>query len=134
MKNPERDLCLIAAVVCLGLLVNAHCQDKLPDAPSKVFWTLAAVDAGAVTADLVTSRQMLDRGCYETNPLYGHYPSAGRMTGIMVGITAGELAFAHFAVKSRKKWLYRPAFALVGYEAAQHMRFSYANTALRCYR
>ena len=64
----------------------------------RVFLTAAVLLAAAQAADLITTRQCLDRGaCHELDPLYGtRYPSAERQAGLGIVYYTTRVALFYF--------------------------------------
>jgi len=90
-------LLILAAVVWCMILAPSSCaQDRpLPGAPkpkpsSKVFWLGSAALAAAKTYDAVRTRQALDRGNWENDPVFGRHPSPAKQAGINAAFFVGE--------------------------------------------
>lgn len=92
---------LLLAVLTFAIPLSA--QEK-PDAPKpnrRVF--IAGVDllAASKAADAITTRQLLDRGGVELNPVFGRYPSPAKQAGINAGIFAAQSTAFYFTERSR---------------------------------
>jgi hypothetical protein len=71
-----------------------HAQQKpLPDPPKpnkKVFVAGVSLLAAAKTADAITTRQLLDGGGWENDPVFGRYPSPAKQAGINLAFFAAS--------------------------------------------
>jgi hypothetical protein len=63
---------------------------------SKAEVGLAVVSTAAAGWNYHESAGMLDRGCYEMNPVYGRHPSDGELLGGMAATQVLTLAIAHW--------------------------------------
>jgi hypothetical protein len=63
-------------------------------------------------ADYVTTRQALDRGNYEMNPLLGTHPSATRMAVEGTVLEAGTAWMGYWLRGKDKKWWWVPQVGL----------------------
>jgi hypothetical protein len=98
----------------------------------KKFWVAMGVLAASDAADSVTTRQALDRGAYEYNPLYGTHPSNGRLITVSCAYLVGEVVLAYELKRFSRKhrwarwmWLVEPSWQTV-----QHVRVASHNEAL----
>lgn len=86
-----------------------HAQGKpLPDAPKpnrKVFLAGVSLHAAAKTADAITTRQLLDRGGWENNPVFGRHPSPAKQAGVNLAFFAGESARFYVTEHNRHAWI-----------------------------
>ena len=109
------------AVVLAGLLLSplAVPQEK-PEAPKpkpdrKVFFAGVSLLAAAKTADAITTRQLLDHGGWENNPLLGRHPSSGRLAAFASGQFALQSTAFYFTERNRRAWVRWLARAYVGF-------------------
>jgi hypothetical protein len=73
----------------------------------RVFLTGATLLAAAQAADLITTRQCLDRGaCHELDPLYGaRYPSAERQAGLGIVYYTTRVALFYFTERNQNRFV-----------------------------
>lgn len=71
------------------LAVPLHAQEKpkleVPRFSRKVFMACASRLAASKTADAIATRQLLDRGGVELNPVFGRHPSPAKHVGNQCG-------------------------------------------------
>ena len=98
-------------VVLAGLLFcsPAHAQEK-PDAPKpkhdrKVFIVGTALLAASKTADAITTRQLLDRGGWENNSVFGLHPSPAKQSLINLGFFAAQSGVFYLTEHNRHAWV-----------------------------
>jgi len=104
-------------------------EDRVFD---KRFLVVMGLLASAKTADVITTRQSLDRGNTEINSAYrtGH-PSSARLAGMNVAYFAGEVGMACLLKRYgrghwwSKIWMVEPAL-----QSAQHVQFAIHNSQL----
>ncbi len=82
-------------LVVLLLAVSLHAQEthkiaKVPQFNRRLFIAGVSLLAASKTADAITTRQLLDRGGWENNPLFGRHPSPAKHAGINLGIFAAQ--------------------------------------------
>jgi hypothetical protein len=63
---------------------------------NKVFWIEAAAMAAAAVADVETTRAAVRSGAVERNFIFGSQPSAARLYGITLPVTAGQILLARW--------------------------------------
>jgi hypothetical protein len=121
----------LALVVLLFPIVTFAGPERKIEAPKpkvmdREFFAAMTVLAAAKTADGITSIRMLNRGCHETNPIFGErYPSSGRIAGTNAAYLAGEVALAYTLKRlgqnhrwTKHLWLIEPAYQVGGHIAA----------------
>lgn len=131
---------LIPAFLLLFLLPSfARGQaTPLPDAPSpkpqqidrKAFFAGAGLLAAAKTADAISTRELLDRGGWENDPLFGRHPSAARQAEINAAIFAGQVAVYYFTERSRHSWVRWTGRTWLGLTIANHARLASCNAGI----
>ena len=122
----------LLAVILLA--VSLHAQEK-PNAPKpkqdhKVFAAVTALLAGSNIADAITTRQLLDRGGVELNPVFGRHPSPAKQAGINAAFFAGQVLAFHFTERSRKPWLRWLGRVGIGLQIEDHTRLAVCNAEL----
>lgn len=99
----------------LLLLLLTPLAAQVPDAPKPVvdkkFIAFAALEATSQAADFYYTAdyngRMIDgTRVYETNPLFGKYPSNGRIIGENIAIFAGLTVAAYEMKKSHNKYVH----------------------------
>jgi len=105
------------------------CPKPKPVAPAArvadaKFWTAMGVLGTSAAADYIATRQVLDRGGYEKNPIFGRHPSVARQVAIGGAYFAGEVLLAYELKKfgrrhrwARHLWLIDPVA-----QSEEHMR------------
>jgi hypothetical protein len=120
---------LFTAPLCAQEKPRALPKPKVID---RKFVAVMGLLAATKTADAITSAQMLNRGNYETNPLFGPRPSGARMAVVNTSYFAGEVLMAYSLKRldghkwSRALWLLEPSC-----QAADHARWAWHNSQLR---
>ena len=120
---------------CSSDICRVQHHHALPEAPKpkpdrKVFWLGSAALAASKTADAITTRQLLDRGGWENNPLLGRHPSNGRLAGVAASQFAAQVLLFHFTERNRHplvRWLGR---AYIGFAIGQHARLAACNAGI----
>lgn len=115
-----------ASVLAIAVFVLAGGVYGRPFYRQKGFWARFALVGAATAADYVTTRQAINRGAHEGNPLLGSRPGNAEMAGVG---TATALASAFAATKAGEggtrtarivSWLVPAAIAGVHVELAVH--------------
>lgn len=115
--------------VVLALAIPLHAQEK-PDAPKpnrRVFVVGTSLLAASSVADAITTRQNLDRGAFEYNPLFGRYPSPAKQAGINAGIFAAEVGLFYLTERNRHTWVRWVGRALVAQDVTEHTYMAACN-------
>lgn len=113
----------------------AQGQDK-PEAPrpkahsNKVFIAGVSLLAASNTADAVTTRQLLDRGGVELNPIFGGHPSPVKQAGINAAVLAAQATAFYFTERSRHKRIRWTGRALIGLAIEQHTELAACNAGI----
>lgn len=110
---------------------------EFPDAPvakikpdRRVFGIGEALLAGSKIADQITTRQLLDRGGWENDPLFGRYPSPARQAGISSLAFLTDSTLFYFTEHSRHSWIRWSGRAYVGLVVANHFELAACNSKL----
>ena len=128
MEPRKRIVTLAFLVLCLFLMaVTTPAQEK-PDAPkpkhdSKIFWLGSAALAAANTFDAVETRAALNRGAYESNPIFGRYPSPAKQGIINAAVFAGQVLVFRTTERSKHAWVRWTGRALVSFATEEHVRY-----------
>jgi hypothetical protein len=70
-----------------------------------VFFSALTALGASKAYDGVTTRNTLERGGWENNPVYGRYPSVGRQVTVNAAFFAGESALFYATEHSRRRWI-----------------------------
>ena len=95
-----------------------------------MFWIGTTLLAASKTADAITTRQLLDRGRVELNPVFGRRPSPGTRAAVYAVFFAGQVIAFHFAEKSRKPWIGWVGGVGLGFQIEEHIRAAACNSQI----
>ena len=125
--------------VVLALAIPLHAQDKpLPEAPKpkpcvrfnrRVFVAGVSLLAAAKTADAITTRQLLNRGGQELNPIFGRHPSPAKQAGINLGVFVAQ-AGLFYLTEHRHAWVRWTGRALLATATEEHARLAACNAGI----
>jgi len=108
----------------LALAIPLHAQTKpLPDAPKpnrKAFLAGVSLLAASKTADAITTRQLLDRGGRENDPVFGRHPSPAKQAGINLAFFAGESALFYLTEHNHHAWVRWTGRAFLAHSILEH--------------
>ena len=111
----------------------ASAQEK-PDCPKpkadKTFWIGTVALAGAKTFDAIETRQLLDRGGWENNPVYGRHPSPAKQAGVNAAFFAGEATLFYFTEHSKRRWVRWTGRAFLTHDIAEHSFLAACNAGI----
>lgn len=125
--------CLLALLL-YAAVTPLQAQEK-PDAPKpkhdcKVFIAGVSLLAASATADAITTRQLVDRGGWENNPVLGRHPSNARLTGEFVAEFAAQALVFHFTERSHRPWLRWLGRTAIGITIEEHSRLAACNAGV----
>lgn len=104
--------------------VHARTVDK------KFLVTFSILGASAAT-DFVTTERNLDRGWWETNPLFGLHPSRTKLVIVSGSYFAGEVVLAYTIKRfGRHHWWGKLWVAEPAWQTADHTHAAWANAQL----
>ena len=119
----------LAALLLSALPCHAQTQ-PLPDAPKpkleqyhlnrRAFVAGISLLAASKTADAITTRQLLDRGGLELNPIFGRSPSPAKQAGINLAFFAGESALFYLTEHNRHAWVRWAGRAFLAHSVVEH--------------
>ena len=78
----------------------------------------------------ITTRQLLNRGGVELNPVFGLHLSPAKQAGVNAGIFAAQAASFYLTEHSRHKWIRWTGRALIGLQTEEHARLAACNASL----
>jgi hypothetical protein len=123
---------VMAALILFAPLV--HAQDKpLPDAPKpnkKVFLTGISLLAAAKASDAIITRQLLDGGGWENDPLFGRHPSPAKQAGLNLAFFAGESALFYVTEHNRHAWIRWTGRAFLAHSIIEHSHAAACNAGI----
>jgi hypothetical protein len=102
-------------------LTAYHAEDNSNWTGFNKFWFASAI--GGQTADIISTKNATNRGCSESNPIYGDDPSAGIMILVKAGIIGISLAATEYWLdgdpnqQTTRNWVYG-VLAISGFGAA----------------
>lgn len=95
-----------------------------------IFITGISLLAAAKTADAITTRQVLDRGGWETNPIFGRHPSIARQVGINAGSFAVQSVAFYFTERNHHRWIRTAGRVWFGVLVVNHAKIAACNSGL----
>ena len=126
----------IALLVVLALAIPLQAQQK-PDAPKpkkqfsrKVYVAGVALLAASNVADAITTRQLLNRGGWENNPIFGKHPSPAKQAGINAGIFAAQSFAFYLTERNRHAWVRWTGRALLAHAVIDHSQAAACNAGI----
>ena len=123
-------------LVVLLLAAPLHAQEpSKPEAPKpktdrKVFLAGVSLLAASKTADAITTRQLLDRGGWENNPVFGRHPSPAKQAGINLGFFAAESGVFYGTEHNRHAWVRWAGRVFIGHAIFEHSLMTDCNSGL----
>ena len=121
---------ILAVVLLLVYPIPAHAQKALPDSPKPnkpVFFVGTSLLAAAKTADAWSTRNALDGGAWENNPVFGRYPSNARLAAVNAAFFSGEMALFFKTEHSHHAAIRWAGRAYVGFVIANHAQLAACN-------
>ena len=124
-----------SGAACLLLFASITCAQAkpLPAAPNpngKIFAAGISLLAAAKTADAITTRQLLDRGGWENDPVFGRHPSPTKQAGINLAFFAGESAVFYLTEHNRHAWIRWTGRAILAYSIVEHSQAAACNAGI----
>jgi hypothetical protein len=126
---------MLFAVLAFAIPLYAQ-QKPLPDAPkpkttrASIFVAGVSLLAAAKTADAITTRQLLDRGGQELNPIFGKHPSPAKQAGINAGIFAAQSFAFYLTERNRHAWVRWTGRALLAHVVIDHSQAAACNAGI----
>ena len=122
-------------LLTLFLLSTVALAQEKPDAPKpkhdrKVFIAGTVLLAASSAADAISTKQLLDRGGWESNPILGRHPSNARLTGVFAAEFAMEALAFRLTEHGRKPWLRWLGRAYIGFSIEEHSRLAGCNSRI----
>lgn len=101
-----------------------------PKTDRKVFFAGISLLAVSKTADAITTRQLLDRGGHENNPIFGPHPSPAKQSLINLGIFGAQATAFYLTEHNRHAWVRWTGRALIGHFIVEHSRLAACNAGI----
>lgn len=132
---PGRLCATICATLLFLLFAGVASAQEKPEAPKpktdrKIFFAGVSLLAASKAADAITTRQLLDRGGWENNPVFGKHPSPAKQAGINLAFFAGQTAGFYFTERTKHAWVRWTGRAFLGAEAADHVKLAVCNARI----
>jgi hypothetical protein len=86
--------------------------------------------AASQAADAITTRQLLGRGGWENNPLFGRHPSPAKQAGINLAFFAGESAVFYLTEHNRHAWIRWTGRAFLAHAVIEHSYLAGCNAGI----
>lgn len=118
---------LLLAPLCAQ---ETHKIANVPRFNGKAFIPEVSLLAASETADAITTRRLLDRSGWETNPAFGRHPSPAKQAGINLGFFAAQSTAFYFTQHSRHKWISWTGRAFLANAIEQHSRLAACNPGI----
>ena len=103
---------------------------RVPHFNRKAFIAEVSLLGAAKTADAITTRQVLDRGGWENNPVFGRHPSPAKQAGINVGIFGAQAGLFYLAEHNRHAWVRWTGRALITNVIVEHAQLAACNAGI----
>lgn len=120
----------LLAVLLFAFPLAAQEKPEAPKPNRRVFIVGVVSLAAAKTYDAVSTQNLLNRGGWENDPLFGNHPSPGRLAATNAVIFVGQVAAFHFAERSPHKWLRWSGRAFLAVTIADHVRAGACNASI----
>ena len=86
--------------------------------------------AAAKTADAITTRQLLNQGGWENDPVFGRHPSPAKQAGISLAFFAGESVLFYLTEHNRHSWVRWTGRAFLAHSVIEHSRAATCNSGI----
>jgi len=123
---------VLALAALIFFAPGIHAQEK-PDAPKpnkKIFVIGVSLLAASKTADAITTRQLLDRGGWENDPVFGRHPSPVKQAGLNLAFFAGESALFYFTERNHHAWVRWTGRAFLAHSVVEHSYAAACNAGI----
>jgi len=136
---------LILSLLLVPVLARA---DALPDAPvakldavrvdvvrrhtidRRTFFIGVGLLAAAKSADILTTRSLIERGGVELNPLLGRHPSTSRQVGVNAAFFAAQTLTFYLTERSSRRWVRWTGRAWMAGAIADHAQLAACNSTI----
>jgi len=123
--------CLLACSLASGQ--ESHRAFRVPDTPKPnrtIFMAGVSLLAASKTADAISTRQLLDRGGWENNPIFGRHPSPAKQAGINLAFFAGESALFYLTERNHHAWVRWTGRAFLAHAITEHSHAAACNAGI----
>ncbi len=122
------------AAICGRVAAADRCHVEgcrpLAKQAKKVFYIGSAALAASTVADAISTRQLLNRGGFEMNPIYGKRPSPAKQAGINAAFFAGSVGVFYLTERSHSRVIRWAGRSWIGLQTAQHSYLAACNSAI----
>lgn len=117
-------LALTSLLFCLASPAQEKPEAPKPKTDRKVFFVGISLLAASKTADAISTRQLLDRGGWENNPIFGPHPSPAKQSLINLGIFGAQAGVFYLTEHNRHAWVRWAGRAWLGHAIVEHSRLA----------
>ena len=123
---------LVSLLSCSFALAQ---EPSKPEAPKpktehKIFFAGVSLLAASKAADAITTRQLLDRGGWENDPIFGRHPSPAKQSLINLGIFGAQAGVFYLTEHNRHAWVRWAGRVWLGHVIVEHSRHAACNTGI----
>lgn len=134
-KEPVKEAPMAKLIVAFLLFAIPIVSQEIPEAPKPksnrgVFIVGTSLLAASKFADVQTTRNLLARGGYETNPTLGRHPSDQRLAGHAAAIFALQSSAFYLTERNRHAWVRWTGRIYLALTIEEHSRLAACNSGL----
>ena len=118
------------AVLLFAFPLAAQEKPEAPKPNRRVFIAGVVSLAVAKTYDAVSTQNLLNRGGWENDPIFGKHPSSARLAATNAAMFLGEVAVFHFTERSPNKWVRWAGRTFLATTVADHVRAGACNASI----
>ena len=96
----------------------------------RMFFVEISLLGAAKTADAISTRQLLNRGGGEGNPIFGLNPSSGKQAGINAGFFIAQSTLFYLTEHNHNAWVRWTGRVWLGATIANHAQLAVCNARL----
>jgi len=86
--------------------------------------------AASNVADAITTRQLLNRGGWENNPIFGKHPSPAKQAGINLGVFGAQAGLFYVTEHNRHAWVRWTGRAFLAHSVIEHSQAAVCNAGI----
>lgn len=103
---------------------------RVPHYNRKALIAEVSLLAASKTADAITTRELLDRGGHENNPIFGRHPSRAKQSFINLGFFAAESIAFYVTEHNRHTWVRWTGRVLLAHAVVEHTQLAACNAGI----